>query len=71
MAEKRVKRGVAYTSSGEKKISGEASVTPSPKAPRTLKPTDMASGLKPVTRTQLPRTSFDDQKKVNSVYRWK
>ena len=71
MAEKRVKRGVAYTSSGEKKISGEASVTPSSKPSRTLKPTNMASSLKPLARTNLPRTSFDDQKKVNSVYRWK
>ena len=71
MAEKKVQRGVAYTSFGEKKISGEASTTPAPRSPKSLQPTDMASSLKPAQRTNLPRTKFEDQKRVNSVYRWK
>ena len=71
MAEKRVRRGVAYTSSGEKSISGEAFTTPVPRSPKSLQPTDMASSLKPAQRTNLPRAKFEDQKKVNSTYRWK
>lgn len=70
MAQKRIQPGVAYTASGEKKISGSAGVVPVARGSRVSGPTDMKSGITPV-RTNLPRKAFQDQKKVNTTYRWK
>jgi hypothetical protein len=65
MPQKKVQPGVAYTKSGEKKISGSASTTPAPKAPTLgTANTNMTSSIK-------SRSKFEDQKKVDSVYRWK
>jgi hypothetical protein len=70
MPQKKVQPGVAYTQSGEKKISGTADSTPtrqeSAKARQTpaMPNPKMASSIK-------SRSKFDDQSNVDSLYRWK
>jgi hypothetical protein len=70
MAQKKVQPGVAYTKSGEKKISGSANSTPTRQESTQMRQTPampnprMSSSIK-------SRSKFDDQSSVDSLYRWK
>jgi hypothetical protein len=72
MPQKKVQPGIAYTKSGEKKISGSANTTPTRQEIQQIKQqrpsanTEIARSLKPRTRGK-----FEDQSSVDSIYRWK
>ena len=70
MAEKKVKPGVAYTKSGEKKISGTASTTPTRQESAQMRQIPATPSSK-IGSSNKPRSAFEDQKKVDSIYRWK
>ena len=70
MAEEKVRPGVAYTKSGEKKISGTADSTPTRKESAQIRQTPAMPNPR-MASSNKPRSEFEDQKKVDSIYRWK
>ena len=68
MPQKKVQPGVAYTKSGEKKISGSASTTPKPR--NTVTPAGPTASMVNSIKSRF-RARFDDQSNVDSLYRWK